>query len=182
MRARSGRKLWTHENRREAELTNAARLFIALGAAAMALGVALGAFGAHVLDARLAPGLARAFRTGVEYQMVHALGLLAVGAIALHGRPSRPLVWAGALMVAGIALFSGSLYALALTDARWLGRVTPFGGVAFIAAWIVLAYAALRDLADRKSHTSSGEQRVGEDAVPRHNSDRVTGAGKSHPS
>jgi len=125
-------------------LSNTARLFIALGAAAMALGVALGAFGAHVLEARLAPGLARTFRTGVEYHMVHALGLLAVGAVALQAPASRALVFAGALMAAGIALFSGSLYLLAVTEARWLGRLTPFGGVAFIAAWIALAYAVLR--------------------------------------
>ncbi len=79
----------------ETRLPDTARLFIALGAAAMALGVALGAFGAHVLDGRLAPGLVRAYRTGVEYHLVHGLGLLAVGAMALRVPASRPLApWA----------------------------------------------------------------------------------------
>jgi uncharacterized membrane protein YgdD (TMEM256/DUF423 family) len=164
----------------EPRLPDTARLFIALGAVAMALGVALGAFGAHVLDARLAPGLVRAYRTGVEYHMIHALGLLAVGATAICAPASRALVWAGALMAAGIALFSGSLYLLALTGARWLGAVTPLGGIAFIAAWVALAYAALRAGGDGKQRTSFDERLVGGSAASGQNRGVETGAGTSH--
>ncbi|MCC6609737.1 MAG: DUF423 domain-containing protein [Burkholderiales bacterium] len=146
----------------------------------MALGVALGAFGAHVLDGRLAPGLVRAYRTGVEYHLVHGLGLLAVGAMALRVPASRPLAWAGALMAAGIVLFSGSLYLLALTGARWLGAVTPFGGVAFIAAWVTLAYAALRARGDRNQDTSCEAHPVGGRAPTGQNPRGETGPTSSH--
>jgi uncharacterized membrane protein YgdD (TMEM256/DUF423 family) len=119
------------------------RLFLALGAISAAISVAAGAFGAHALKARLAPDLLAVFETGARYQMYHALGLLAAGWTASRVAGSAP-AWAAWLFVAGTVLFSGSLYALALSGVRALGAVTPFGGVAFIGGWIALAIAAMR--------------------------------------
>jgi uncharacterized membrane protein YgdD (TMEM256/DUF423 family) len=119
------------------------RTFLALGAISAAVSVAAGAFGAHALKARLSPDLLAVFETGARYEMYHALGLVAAGwAAARFGGPAP--AWAGGLFLAGTVLFSGSLYALALTGVRGLGAVTPFGGVAFIAGWIALAISALR--------------------------------------
>ncbi len=102
------------------------------------LSVALGAFGAHALRDRLAPDMLAVFETGVRYQFLHALALLFVGT---QGR-TRPLAGtAAALFTAGIVIFSGSLYALALSGVRLWGAVTPLGGVAFLAGWLVLAWA-----------------------------------------
>lgn len=122
----------------------AAKLFVTLGAIAAALAVALGAFGAHALRAKLPPDLLAVYRTGVEYHFYHALGLVLVGLAGLHLPESGPLKAAGWAMLVGIVLFSGSLYLLATTGVRALGAVTPFGGVAFIAAWLLFAWAALR--------------------------------------
>lgn len=120
------------------------KLFLVLGAIAGMLAVVLGAFGAHALRARLAPDLLAIYNTAVQYHFWHALGLLAIGVVALHLPASSPLKWAGWLMLAGIVLFSGSLYVLALTGARWLGAITPFGGAAFILGWLLLAFAVAR--------------------------------------
>jgi uncharacterized membrane protein YgdD (TMEM256/DUF423 family) len=120
------------------------KLFLVLGALAAALAVVLGAFGAHALRARLAPDLLAIYHTAVQYHLWHALGLLAVGIVAIHLPNSVALKWAGWLMLAGIVAFSGSLYVLALTGARWLGAITPFGGAAFIMSWILLAVAVVR--------------------------------------
>ncbi len=117
------------------------RFFLAAGAISAAISVAAGAFGAHALRARLAPDLLEVFKTGAQYQMYHALALLAAGWVAARS-PGLAVAWAGALFLAGTLLFSGSLYALALSGVRVLGAVTPFGGVAFIAGWIALAIAA----------------------------------------
>ena len=117
------------------------RLFFSLGAGSALLSVAAGAFGAHALRTRLSPEYLTVFETAARYQMYHALGLLAV-AWALSRWPGSPAQWAGWLFVAGTLLFSGSLYALALTGARWLGAVTPLGGVAFLAGWFCLALSA----------------------------------------
>ncbi len=119
------------------------RRYFALGSLSALIGVAAGAFGAHALKARLAPDLLIAFETGVRYQLVHSLALLAV-AWAVVRWPGRATTSAGVLFLAGIVLFSGSLYGLALTGTRTLGIVTPFGGVAFIAGWACLAWGALR--------------------------------------
>jgi len=117
------------------------RLFVGLGAIAALIGVALGAFGAHGLEGRVSPGRVETFRTGVAYQMYHALALLVVGWAAAQGwGPS--LTWAGYCFVTGIVIFSGSLYVLVLSDTGWLGAITPLGGVAFIAGWALLAWAA----------------------------------------
>jgi uncharacterized membrane protein YgdD (TMEM256/DUF423 family) len=121
-----------------------AKVFLVLGAAAALAGVLLGAFGAHALKARLGADALALWRTAVEYHFYHALGLLAVGLVAAHLPGSVLLRWSGALMLAGIVLFSGSLYLLALGFARALGAVTPVGGVAFIAGWLLLAVAVLR--------------------------------------
>jgi uncharacterized membrane protein YgdD (TMEM256/DUF423 family) len=119
------------------------RIFFGLGAVSAFLGVAAGAFGAHALRARLAPDLLAVFETGARYQMYHAFGLLAV-AWAITRWPGPLAQWAGWLFVAGTILFSGSLYALALSGVRWLGAVTPLGGLAFLAGWACLALAARR--------------------------------------
>ena len=120
------------------------RLFIALGALSGAMAVALGAFGAHGLKARLPADLLATFETGVRYQMYHALALLAVAWAVTRWSGSHLPTSAGWLFVAGTVLFSFSLYLLALTGQRWLGAVTPLGGVAFVAGWVCLALAAWR--------------------------------------
>lgn len=127
-----------------APLNDSARLFLCLGAAFAFLAVTLGAFGAHGLKDRLAPDLLAIWKTGVEYHAWHALGLLAVGLCALHLPDSMPLRAAGWAMAAGIVLFSGSLYVLALSGVRALGAVTPLGGLAFLAAWALFAAAVWR--------------------------------------
>ena len=119
------------------------RVFFSIGCISGFLGVALGAFAAHALKARLAPELLATFETAVRYQLIHALALLAVA--WAHARwPGRVLTAGGWLFVAGTLLFSGSLYALCLTGARGLGAITPFGGAAFLAGWLCLAWAPWR--------------------------------------
>jgi uncharacterized membrane protein YgdD (TMEM256/DUF423 family) len=119
------------------------RLFFGLGAASAFIAVALGAFAAHGLKARLGADLLAAFETGVRYQMFHALALLAV-AWACTRWPGALVAASGWLFVAGTLLFSGSLYALALTGVRGLGIITPFGGLAFLAGWLCLAWTVIR--------------------------------------
>lgn len=121
-----------------------AKLFVLLGAIAGAAGVVLGAFGAHAVKARLAPEMLATWQTAVQYHFWHALGLLAIGLVAFHLPASNALRWSGWLMVAGLVLFCGSLYALALTGARSLGAITPFGGAAWIAAWLLFAWTVLK--------------------------------------
>ena len=120
------------------------RIFFALGALSGAMAVALGAFGAHGLKTRLPVDLLATFETGVRYQMYHALALLAVAWAVTRWSGSNLPAAAGWLFVAGTVLFSFSLYALALTGQRWLGAITPLGGVAFVAGWVCLALAAWR--------------------------------------
>jgi uncharacterized membrane protein YgdD (TMEM256/DUF423 family) len=107
------------------------------------LAVAAGAFGAHALRARLTPEHLAIFETGARYQIYHALALLAV-AWAVSRWPGSLPVFAGWLFVLGSVVFSGSLYILALTGARWWGAVTPLGGVAFLAGWFCLVLTAVR--------------------------------------
>jgi uncharacterized membrane protein YgdD (TMEM256/DUF423 family) len=118
----------------------------ALGAALAGLAVAAGAFGAHALRARLEPGDLQVFETAARYQMYHGLGLIGAAWVADRW-PSRLATVVGWCFLAGIALFSGSLYAMALSGVRALGAITPLGGLAFLAGWGCLALAALR--ADR---------------------------------
>ena len=120
------------------------KLFISLGSINALIAVALGAFGAHALKARLSPDMLAIFETGVQYHFYHALGLLAVGLISTHLPDSGLVKWSGWLMFFGILIFSGSLYILAATGIKWLGAITPIGGTAFIAAWLLVAIAVLR--------------------------------------
>ena len=124
-------------------MSSAARLFLLFGAGYGLLGVAFGAFGAHALRARLAPDLLAVFHTGVEYQFYHAFALLAVGTLLLL-KPVPGLTLAGWCFALGVLLFSGSLYLLALTGTRWLGAITPFGGLLFLAGWGTLLWSVLR--------------------------------------
>ncbi len=117
------------------------RTFVLIGAGLGFLGVALGAFGAHALKGRLGPDMLAVFETGVRYQFYHALALLVVGWACAHWTSSA-MGAAGWLFVAGTALFSGSLYALALTGIKVLGAITPVGGVCFLAGWACMAWAA----------------------------------------
>ena len=117
------------------------RLFLTLGALSGAIGVAAGAFGAHALRARLEPRMLEVFETGARYQMYHALALVAAAWVAQRW-PGMAGTVAGWLFVAGTVLFSGSLYAMALSGVRALGAITPLGGVCFIAGWVLLAVAA----------------------------------------
>jgi len=119
------------------------RLWLILGATSAFLSVAAGAFGAHALRARLAPDLLNIFETGARYHMYHSLGLIAIGLLA-QSRPSPLLNGAGWAMVAGLLLFSGSLYALALSGVRALGAITPLGGLGFLVGWLLFALAAWR--------------------------------------
>ena len=122
------------------------RAYIVLAALFGFTGVALGAFASHALKSQLSAAYLAVFQTGVQYQMLHALALLGVALLSLH-RPGRLLTVAGALFVVGILLFSGSLYLMAATDARWLGAITPLGGALLIAGWVALAAAVLRGAA-----------------------------------
>lgn len=115
------------------------RFFLIIGAVAAGLAVALGAFGAHGLSGRVTPERLETFKTGVLYHMVHALALLVVSWVATQW-PSGAVHAAGYAFLAGLVLFSGSLYVLVLTDTAWLGAVTPFGGVAFLIGWGLLAW------------------------------------------
>ena len=132
-----------HSGCRHAKLPAMERLWLALGALNALISVACGAFGAHGLKSRLSADYLVTFETGARYQMYHALGLLAVGLLASI-RPSGLLNAAGWAMLLGIVLFSGSLYALALSGIRPLGAITPFGGVSFLVAWALFAWAAFR--------------------------------------
>ncbi len=122
-----------------------ARFWLALAAVYGFLAVAFGAFGAHALRARLSAEMLAAYRTGVEYHFYHALALLAGGAL-LSARPSSLLNAACACFAFGVLLFSGSLYALALSGVRGLGAITPIGGLLFLVGWALLALWAQRSL------------------------------------
>src|SRR5690554_5674784 len=122
-----------------------ARTFLVLGAVLAGLAVALGAFAAHGLAPRVSPERLQTFETGVRYQMYHALALLLTGWL-LHQLGAWGLSVAGWCFLAGIVLFSGSLYVLVLTDTPWLGAVAPLGGTAFILVWGMLAWSLWRAL------------------------------------
>ena len=119
------------------------RTFLALGALSGGLAVAAGAFGAHGLRGRLSPDLMAVFETAARYLMYQALALIALAAVAgrLVGRGAEVAGW---LFVVGTVIFSGSLYLLALGGPRWLGAVTPLGGLCFLVGWAALAWSAVR--------------------------------------
>jgi uncharacterized membrane protein YgdD (TMEM256/DUF423 family) len=118
---------------------------IVLGCAAFSamLSVVLGAFAAHGLKSKLSETLLNTFQTGVQYQMYHSLGLILL-VILYRQMPQSLLLYSAGFMFAGIILFSGSLYMLALTQIKWFGPITPLGGVCFIVAWALLIAAALK--------------------------------------
>lgn len=120
------------------------RLFLTLAATTALLAVAFGAFGAHGLRGVLTESEMAIYRTAVDYQMWHALGLGIIGLLTERHPDERLLAKAGGLIFAGIVLFSGSLYLLTLTGARWLGMITPFGGAAFMGGWLLLAIGVWR--------------------------------------
>ena len=109
----------------------------------MALGVLLGAFGAHALKNILSPEMLAVYKTGVEYQFYHALGLLLIGLIGFHIK-SKYLSWAGLFITIGIILFSGSLYVLTLSAIKAIGAITPVGGLSFVAGWASLLIGILK--------------------------------------
>ena len=120
------------------------KLFILIGSLNALIGVALGAFGAHGLKSKVAPEMLTVWNTAVQYHLIHALGLLLIGILA-HLMPAAPLIKSGGWSILlGILLFSGSLYALVLTGIKPLGIITPFGGVAFLIGWLLIAIAAWR--------------------------------------
>lgn len=121
-----------------------AKIFIALGSLNAALAVMLGAFGAHGLKTKLTEASLAIYQTGVHYHFYHALGLILTGIIIMQNASSSNFRWCGWLMLAGIILFSGSLYLLSITNIRWLGAITPFGGLAFIIAWLTLFTGIIR--------------------------------------
>jgi len=120
------------------------RWILACGALLLMLAVMLGAFGAHALKQHLSEEMLTVYKTAVDYQFIHALGLLAIGILLLKFPESRLLVYAASSLALGIVLFCGSLYALSLTDIRLLGAVTPFGGLAFITGWLLLVIGVFR--------------------------------------
>lgn len=125
-------------------MSASARIFLLIAGINGALVVALGAFGAHFLKARVPADLMTVYHTGILYHGIHALGLLAIGVVAGWLPRSGFLRAAGWTMLGGILAFSGSLYLLSVTGVRWLGAITPVGGTAFIVAWILFCVAVLR--------------------------------------
>ncbi|MDB6060035.1 MAG: hypothetical protein JWM78_138 [Verrucomicrobiaceae bacterium] len=118
-----------------------AKIYLLIGALNGFIAVALGAFGAHGLKQRLSADLLAVYQTGVQYHFYHTFALLIAAALMLYWPQNNLLRWSALLFCVGIVIFSGSLYVLSLTGIRWLGAVTPLGGVAFLAGWIALAVA-----------------------------------------
>jgi len=119
------------------------RMILLSGAIFMALAVLLGAFGAHALKTNLSPEMMQVYKTGIEYQFYHALGLLLIGLIGFQIQ-SKYIKWSGTLISIGIIIFCGSLYILALSGFEWIGAITPIGGLSFVAGWVCLILA-IRD-------------------------------------
>lgn len=121
------------------------KTFVVIGAINAFLAVALGAFGAHGLKDRLDAHYLEIWKTGVQYQMFHAAGILIIATLLGKAATSSLFTWSGWLMLAGIILFSGSLYLLSLTKIGTLGAITPIGGVCFLAAWILMVVGAVKN-------------------------------------
>lgn len=125
------------------KLSQESKRTIAAGAALMLIGVLLGAFGAHALKTRLSPEMLAVYQTGVQYHLIHGLGLIAIGVLQHLEPQSGLLKTAAKLMLLGVVIFSGSLYILALSGMTIFGAVTPIGGLCFIAAWALVAWQML---------------------------------------
>lgn len=121
-------------------------VFLLLGALSALIGVGMGAFGAHGLKTIVTPEMLAVYQTGVTYQMWHAQGLIGIALIHQQAPDSKLVNWAGWLMFAGIALFSGSLYLLVLLNLNWLGMITPIGGVSFLTAWLLITIFAAKNI------------------------------------
>ena len=117
------------------------KLFLVLGSINAATAVTMGAFGAHSLKTKISEDMLSLFQTAVQYHFYHSLGLLIVGLLTIYFKPEKYLKISGWMMFIGIILFSGSLYILSTTNTRWLGMITPFGGIAFIISWVYIAVA-----------------------------------------
>ena len=111
----------------------------------LALAVALGAFGAHGLKAHLSTEMLQTYKTGIEYHFYHALGLLFIGVLSIS-YPSGLLNWSAILLAIGIVFFSGSLYVLSISGIKWIGAITPLGGLCFIAGWVLLFVAVWKKI------------------------------------
>ncbi|MGV6859115.1 MAG: DUF423 domain-containing protein [bacterium] len=121
------------------------KYFIAFGALSAAIAVALGAFGAHGLKSLLTPEMLAIWKTAAQYHLIHSLGLVLIGVLVANPSTSgKGTSLAGYLILVGILIFCGSLYALTLTDIRLLGAITPLGGLAFISGWLMLAVSQWR--------------------------------------
>jgi uncharacterized membrane protein YgdD (TMEM256/DUF423 family) len=116
------------------------RNILLTAAICLAFAVAIGAFGAHALKDNLPEDMMQVYNTGVQYHFYHALGLLLIGVLSVS-KPSKYLGWSAVLLGSGIILFSGSLYMMAISGIRWIGAITPIGGISFIAGWVLLAVA-----------------------------------------
>lgn len=125
-----------------------AKTFLAVAAVSGLLAVMIGAFGAHGLKGRLTEELLAVYQTGVQYHFYHTMALLVVGLLLLHYPLQSMLNWSGWFFVSGLLLFSGSLYVLALSGVKWLGAVTPVGGLCFLLGWLVLALAIYRGVGE----------------------------------
>lgn len=125
-------------------------LIIGLGAISAFIAVAAGAFGAHSLKQVLGADMLAVYNTGVDYQLFHSIGLIMIGALEKSSSRHCHSIAAWA-MLAGIIIFSGSLYVLSITGTRWLGMITPVGGLSFLAAWLVLALCYLTHKHDKKN-------------------------------
>lgn len=120
------------------------KLFVSIGSILAFLGVAIGAFGAHSLANVLTGKWKGIYETGVQYHLIHALGLVLIGLLAERLAGGALFLWAGWLMVAGVVLFSGSLYMMSITKVEVLGAITPIGGVAFLASWLLIVIAVIK--------------------------------------
>ncbi|MCY1723570.1 DUF423 domain-containing protein [Prolixibacteraceae bacterium Z1-6] len=120
------------------------KIIVMTASVLLALAVGIGAFGAHGLKTHLSTEMLTTYKTGVEYHFYHALGLLLIGVLA-YAVPSLQLKWPAIFLFAGIVLFSGSLYVLAITGIKWLGAITPLGGLSFIAGWVMLFVAVWKN-------------------------------------
>ena len=118
------------------------KLFLILGSINAATAVTMGAFGSHSLKTKISENMLSVFQTAVQYHFYHSLGLLIIGLLTMYFKPLKYINIAGWMMLIGIILFSGSLYALSTTGTRWFGFITPFGGIAFIISWVFIAVTA----------------------------------------
>jgi uncharacterized membrane protein YgdD (TMEM256/DUF423 family) len=130
-------------------------IFLGLGALCAFFSVAMGAFGAHALKGVLSPEMMVVYHTAVDYQMWHALGLIAIAQLRVHAPSSALLIWAGVMMFLGIVLFSGSLYGLSLRELKWLGMITPIGGVCFLIAWLLIALFTIKKPSTGRYNTNA---------------------------